>query len=340
MWRLGASGVILRRLSHCLAALDPAILLREESLGMPGRIAVRFRISGEFKSVMGQTIKLSLVALLLASGAAFAQTAAESPKSEPPKTEAPKAEQPATEPAKSGEAEKPPGYEPQVGQSGKDVIWVPTPQETVDRMLGVAEAKPGDVVIDLGSGDGRTVITAAKRGIPALGVEFNPDMVELSRRNAAKEGVEKLATFVQGDIFKTDFSKATVLTMYLLPRLNMRLRPTILKMKPGTRVVSHSFNMEDWEADDGFDSKGEKCTQYCSGYFWVVPARVQGTWILPVGRLKLEQKFQKFTGTLRVRGKSLKIEDGRVRGEAITFTAGGVKYEGTVKGKNISVKAG
>ncbi len=310
------------RAMHCIgmAALDPVRRLREQSLQ---RLAVRHGISGEFKSVMVQAIKLSLVALLLASGAAFAQTAAEALKSEPPKAAA---------------APKPPAYEPQVGQEGKDVIWVPTPEETVTRMLDMAGAKKGDVVIDLGSGDGRTVITAAKRGIPALGVEFNPKMVELSRANAEKEGVATLATFIQDDIFKTDFSKATVLTMYLLPRLNMRLRPTILKMKPGTRVVSHAFNMEDWEADNAFDSKGEHCKEHCSGYFWVVPANARGGWRIRQGTLKLEQKFQKLTGTLTARGKALKIEDGRLRGEEIAFTAGGVKYAGTVKGTRMSVK--
>jgi hypothetical protein len=265
----------------------------------------------------------ALLALLLAAGLAFAQPVPE-PKADAPKADAPKPE-----------AAKPDAFEPVSGQPGKDVIWVPTPQDTVERMLDMAGAKPGDYVIDLGSGDGRTVITAAKRGIRAFGVEFNPKMVALSRRNAEKENVTKLATFVEGDIFKTDFSKATVLTMYLLPQLNLRLRPTILKMKPGTRVVSHSFHMEDWKADAAFDTSGGKCEEFCSAYFWVVPASVQGTWRLRQGRLKLDQKFQTFTGTLRTRGKTLKIEDGRVRGEEITFTAGGTKYIGTVKGKRM-----
>ena len=281
--------------------------------------------------------------MLLASGLALAQPATDAPKADAPKTEAPAAEPPKTEAPKTDAPKSEtarPEYTPEVGQPGKDVIWVPTPQTTVDRMLDMAGAKPGDYVIDLGSGDGRTVITAAKRGIRAFGVEYNPDMVELSRRNAAKEGVTERARFVRGDIFKTDFSKATVLTMYLLPRLNLQLRPTILKMKPGTRVVSHSFHMEDWEPDDGFDSEGKTCKEHCSGYFWVVPAQVEGRWRTPQGRLKLEQKFQKFTGTLRTRGKTLKIEDGRVRGEEITFTAGGTKYSGTVKGRKMSVKAG
>jgi hypothetical protein len=296
-----------------------------------------------------QSAPLSLLALLLASGLAFAQPAdapkADAPKpempAEAPKADAPKAPAPAAEAPKAEAPKveaKPPGYEPQVGQAGKDVVWVPTPQSTVDRMLDMAGAKPGDFVIDLGSGDGRTVITAAKRGIRAFGVEFNPKMVELSQLAIEKEGVGKLATIVQGDIFKTDFSKATVLTMYLLPTLNMKLRPTILKMKPGTRVVSHSFNMGDWQADDGFNSSGEKCTEYCTGYFWIVPASVNGQWRIKQGVLKLEQKFQMFSGTLRTRGKTHKIEDGRLRGEQITFTAGGVKYEGTVKGRRINVK--
>ncbi len=281
--------------------------------------------------------------MLLASGLALAQPATEAPNADAPKTEAPAAEPPKTEAPKTDAPKSETAkleYTPEVGQPGKDVIWVPTPQTTVDRMLDMAGAKPGDYVIDLGSGDGRTVITAAKRGIRAFGVEYNPDMVELSRRNAAKEGVTDRARFVRGDIFKTDFSKATVLTMYLLPRLNLQLRPTILKMKPGTRIASHSFHMEDWEPDDGFDSEGQTCKEHCSGYFWVVPAQVEGRWRTPQGRLKLEQKFQKFTGTLRTRGKTLKIEDGRVRGEEITFTAGGTKYSGTVKGRKMSVKAG
>jgi len=227
---------------------------------------------------MIQSAAVYLVAMLLASGAAFAQTAAEPAKPESARPEAvtPKPEAPQAEP-QTAEPAKPPEFTPEVGQAGKDVIWVPTPQTTVDRMLDMAAAKPGDTVIDLGSGDGRTVITAAKRGIKAMGVEYNPKMVELSRRNAEKEGVGDKAVFVNGDIFKTDFSHATVLTMYLLPRLNMRLRPTILKMKPGTRVVSHSFHMEDWEADDAFNSDGEKCKEYCTAYFWVVPAQVAGT---------------------------------------------------------------
>ncbi len=156
-------------------------------------------------------------------------------------------------------------FHPQVGQHGKDVIWVPTPQALVDRMLDLAKVTPKDYLIDLGSGDGRTVITAAKRGAKALGVEYNPDMVELSRRNAAKEGVGEKAKFVQGDIFETDFSQASVITLFLLPDINIRLRPKILDMKPGTRIVSNSFTMDEWQADRTVTANKD-CTSYCTAY--------------------------------------------------------------------------
>src|SRR5262250_3520007 len=132
-------------------------------------------------------------------------------------------------------------FQPQVGQEGKDVIWVPTPQALVNKMLDMGKVTAKDYVIDLGSGDGRTVITAAKRGARAMGIEYNPDMVELAKRNAAKEGVSSRATFVKADLFETDVSKATVITLFLLPDINLRLRPRILDLKPGTRVVSNTF---------------------------------------------------------------------------------------------------
>src|SRR5438128_10799693 len=141
-------------------------------------------------------------------------------------------------------------YQPQVGQEGKDVIWVPTPQALVDKMLDVAKVTPKDYVMDLGSGDGRTVITAAKRGVKAQGIEYNPDMVELSKRNAAKEGVSDKATFAKADLFQSDFSQATVITMFLLPDINLKLRPRILNLKPGTRIVSNTFDMGEWSADE------------------------------------------------------------------------------------------
>ncbi|MGZ5223395.1 MAG: SAM-dependent methyltransferase, partial [Burkholderiales bacterium] len=168
-------------------------------------------------------------------------------------------------------------FTPSVGQEGKDVIWVPTPQSLVDRMLQMADTKSTDFVIDLGAGDGRTVITAAKKfGARALGIEYNPDMVELAKRNAEKEGVAGRAQFIRADIFQTDFTQATVLTLYLLPSLNVKLRPTILNMKPGTRVVSHAFTMDDWQADQVDSSEGR------TAYMWIVPAKAAGTWRIEV----------------------------------------------------------
>src|ERR671919_480494 len=189
-------------------------------------------------------------------------------------------------------------YEPQVGQEGKDVIWVPTPQALVDKMLDMAKTTPNDMVIDLGSGDGRTVISAAKRGARAIGIEYNPDMVELSQRNAIAAGVADKATFIKADLFQTDLSKATVITMFLLPSINLQLRPKLLELKPGTRIVSNTFTMEDWEADETA-TVTDGCTgSWCTALFWVVPAKVEGTWALPQGTLTLTQQFQKVSGTL------------------------------------------
>jgi precorrin-6B methylase 2 len=222
-------------------------------------------------------------------------------------------------------------YQPQVGQAGKDVIWVPTPDEVVDRMLTMAQVTPQDFVMDLGSGDGRTVITAAKRGATAQGIEYNPDMVELSKKNAAAAGVTAKATFVKADLFETDFSKAQVITMFLLPSINMRLRPQILKMRPGTRIVANTFTMEDWEPDTS-ETIGGDCTSWCTAHLWIVPAQVQGTWQAGQNALTLTQKFQNVTGTLG----STAITGGKLRGDEITFSAGGTKYTGKVNGNSIS----
>jgi len=221
-------------------------------------------------------------------------------------------------------------YVPQVGQEGKDVVWVPTPQALVDKMLDMAKVTSSDYVIDLGSGDGRTVITAAKRGARALGIEYNPQMVELSKRNAAGEKVGDKATFVKADIFESDFSKATVITMFLLPELNIRLRPTILKLKPGTRIVSNTFTMGEWP-DDETATVSEGCTSYCTAHLWIVPAQVQGTWQLPDGRLTIAQEFQMISGTLESGGTSTPIK-GRLRADQITFSAGAAEYSGRVAG--------
>ena len=235
-------------------------------------------------------------------------------------------------------------YEPVSGQEGKDVVWVPTSQALVNRMLDLAKVTPNDYVIDLGSGDGRTVITAVKRGARAMGVEYNPDMVALSKRNAAKEGVADKAQFVRGDIFETDFSKASVITLFLLPDLNVKLRPKILDMKPGTRVVSNSFTMQDWQSDKTVTaSEKEGCQSYCTAYLWIVPAKVEGKWKLPDGELTLKQNFQMVSGSVNGADKTVsQITKGSLRGDHITFTAGGSQYTGTVSGNTMkgTVKSG
>ncbi|MGH8662345.1 MAG: methyltransferase domain-containing protein [Burkholderiales bacterium] len=212
-------------------------------------------------------------------------------------------------------------YAPTVGQEGKDVIWVPTPQALVEKMLDMAKLTAKDIHYDLGSGDGRTVIAAAKRGAQAFGVEYNPDLVALSERAAAKEGVSARAKFINGDIFQTDFSQATVVTLYLLPSLNIKLRPTILKMKPGTRVVSHAFNMDDWQPDQTENVEGR------TAYLWIVPAPVEGAWRWngtgsgPKDyQLKLRQQFQKVEGEIELDGRLGQLRDVKLRGDQISFT--------------------
>jgi hypothetical protein len=221
-------------------------------------------------------------------------------------------------------------YKPHVGQHGKDVIWVPTPQALVDKMLDMAKVGPGDHVIDLGSGDGRTVITAAKRGATAHGIEYNPEMVALSKLNAVKAGVADKATFAKADIFESDFSKATVITLFLLPGLNLKLRPTLLKMAPGTRIVSNSFKMGDWRPDKTQNADG--CTGYCEAHLWIVPEKVAGSWQLGAGVLVLEQAFQVVTGTLTVGNVVAPLTDVKLEGSRIAFTAGDTRYTGQVKG--------
>ncbi len=241
----------------------------------------------------------------------------------------------------SGQAKPGAQFEPQVGQAGKDVVWVPTPQELVNKMLDLAKVTPQDYVMDLGSGDGRTVITAAKRGARALGVEYNPDMVELSKRNAAKENMAARANFTKADLFETDFTQASVITMFLLPDINLRLRPKILDLKPGTRIVSNTFTMGDWKADET-TSVTENCLSWCTALLWIVPAKISGTWRLGQGELRLNQTFQEFSGTLATGGNTTTITDGKVRGDDISFTAAGAQYTGHIAGTTITgtVKSG
>lgn len=230
-------------------------------------------------------------------------------------------------------------YEPTTGQEGKDVVWVPTPQVVVDKMLDMAKVGPRDFLMDLGSGDGRTVISAAKRGARAMGVEYNPDMVEYAKRNAQKAGVAERATFVKADLFETDFSRATVITMFLLPDINLKLRPKILEMKPGTRVVSNTFSMGDWKEDERAELREHPgCkVSWCAALLWIVPAKVAGTWAIPNGEVTFTQEFQNLAGSLRAEGKTYALE-GRVRGEDVSFTAGGRRYTGRVNGKNFELR--
>ena len=224
-------------------------------------------------------------------------------------------------------------FEPRVGQEGKDVIWVPTPQVLVDNMLDMAKMTAQDFVIDLGSGDGRTVITAAKRGARAMGIEYDTNMVALSKRNAAKEGVSDRTEFVKADLFESDFSRATVITMFLLQELNLRLRPRLLDMKPGTRVVSNAFTMGEWTADEIVSlERNQDCTYYCTAYLWIVPAKVEGTWTLTEGELALTQTFQTFSGTLKSGSKSFSVLDGKLVGDQIRFSVGETLYSGKVSG--------
>lgn len=221
-------------------------------------------------------------------------------------------------------------FEPQVGQAGKDVVWVPTPQALVDKMLDMAKVTKTDVVYDLGSGDGRTVITAAKRGATGVGIEYNPDMVELSKKNAEAAGVSAKATFVKSDLFETDLSKANVITMFLLPSINLKLRPKILDLKPGTRIVANTFTMEDWQADETFTVTDGCSSSWCTALLWIVPAKVAGTWNTPNGALTLTQNFQVLSGTL-----GSQAIQGKLNGNEITITAGSQKWTGMVDGNTI-----
>jgi hypothetical protein len=221
-------------------------------------------------------------------------------------------------------------YKPKVGQPGRDVIWMPTPQAVIDTMLDMAKVTPQDLVMDLGSGDGAIVITAARRGARAVGIEYNPDLVLLSRNLAAAQGVGGRATFVQADLFTVDLSNATVVTMFLLRSINLKLRPTLLDLKPGTRVVSNTFDMGEWAPDERKVIGPARCFNWCTAMLWIVPAKAQGTWKTSDGLLRIRQSFQMISGTLG----STPIT-GRVTADQITFTAASMTYSGRVSGNLI-----
>lgn len=222
-------------------------------------------------------------------------------------------------------------FEPTIGQAGKDVVWVPTPEVLVERMLDLAGVGPSDVVVDLGSGDGRNVIAAARRGARARGVEFNPAMVELSRLRAREAGVEARVTFVQGDMYEADISDATVLALFLLPNNMSRLAPKFVALAPGTRIVSNTFGIEGWTPDQTEEMHGE-CTSWCTALLWVVPARAAGTWNGSSGQsLELTQAFQMITGRMVINGREFALS-GRVRGENIRMSGETVELTGRVQG--------
>lgn len=216
-------------------------------------------------------------------------------------------------------------YEPELGQEGKDVIWYPTPQVLVDKMLDMANLTPSDYLIDLGSGDGRIVISAAKKGVHATGVEYNPDMVEYSKKNAAKEGVADKTNFVNADIFEYDFSKATVITLFLLPELNLKLRPKILDMKPGTRIITNTFSMKDWVYDEMKEIDDESIN-WNTAYLWIVPAKVEGIWKCNEGELRLSQEYQMVSGEMDIKGKTAKVVGGKLNGDKFSFSCNGIIY--------------
>ena len=227
--------------------------------------------------------------------------------------------------------------QPTVGQEGKDVPWVPTPDVLVDMMLKMAAVRPDDRVIDLGSGDGRLVIAAAKLGARAVGVELDESLVELSRQRAAEAGVTDMTEFLTTDLFTFDLSTASVITMFLLPDINHRLRPTLFGLTPDTRIVSNTWDLSG--SDENPDAPGwapdrtvvlDPCPTWCTSLLWIVPAKVEGTWLLGEGELRLEQHFQEVSGRLRTDAGTARIEDGRLNGSVITFRVGDTRYSGQV----------
>jgi Methyltransferase domain len=221
-------------------------------------------------------------------------------------------------------------FEPTPGQAGKDVVWVPTPAELVEKMLDMAKVTPQDIVMDLGSGDGRNIIAAAKRGARAIGVEYNPEMVALSRRLAEQAGVSDRATFIEGDMFEADISQATVLALFLLPNNLDKLMPKFIALKPGTRIVNNTFGITGWDPDATEKIEGT-CTSWCTALLNIVPAQVAGTWRSGSTELTLTQQFQIVSGTLG----GAPITEGRLNGEQITFKVGGAQYSGRVSADRI-----
>jgi len=233
-------------------------------------------------------------------------------------------------------------YQPFIGQSGKDVVWVPSPDQLIDKMLKTAKVTEKDIVFDLGAGDGKIAIAAALNyGAKSTGIEFNPEMAALAQRNVERAGLKDKVRIINGDIFVEDFSSATVVTLYLLPELNLKLKPILQKMKPGTRVVSNSFTMGEWEADEVIESDRGR------GYFWIIPAIMNGEWNLQLAgktaQLSINQRDQKFTGTLKLGGETFQVINGLLRAGDFTFEyqrpdRSIVKVSGAIEGATIKAQ--
>jgi hypothetical protein len=225
-------------------------------------------------------------------------------------------------------------FEPVPGMPGKDSVWVPTPFITLEKMYDLAKLTPKDFVMDLGSGDGRAIIVAAKRGTPGLGIEWNQDLIDLSNKLAKEAGVSQLAKFERGDMFAADLSKASVLGLFMLPDQLKKLTPKFLAMRPGSRITMNGFTPPSWTPDVTEKATGD-CGTWCTAHLFIVPAPVEGVWRLGNGDLALTQSFQTITGTLTAGGTSTPIT-GKLNGEEISFAAGDAKYTGRVAGNSMS----
>jgi hypothetical protein len=228
-------------------------------------------------------------------------------------------------------------FEPVPGMPGKDSVWVPTPFATLEKMYDLAKLTPKDFVMDLGSGDGRAIIVAAKRGTPGLGIEWNQDLIDLSNKLAKEAGVSDLAKFERGDMFAADLSKATVLGLFMLPDQLKKLTPKFLAMRPGSRITMNGFTPPGWTPDVTEKATGD-CGTWCTAHLFIVPAPVEGTWRLGDGDLTITQSFQMISGTLTAGGNSTPI-NGKLNGEEITFSVGDEQYAGRVAGKTMSGEA-
>ena len=227
-------------------------------------------------------------------------------------------------------------YVPKSGQAGKDVVWVPSPPDMVNKLMELGKVTPADFVMDLGSGDGRNVIAAARLGARAVGVEYNPDMVALSRKLAQEAGVADKALFVEADMYTYDISKATVMALFLLPVNMNRLAPKFFELAPGSRIVANTFGIDGWEPDERVTlPQSSECESWCEALLWIVPAKIAGTWTMGNGTMTLTQEYQAVQGTVTTGGAPQTVVMGRLRGEELTFIANGMTYKGLAKGNTI-----